>query len=96
LFFVPVPATEGAKNPVNEFTPGPEYVPFRKFPFKLDSLALTVVIYPKQEVKVTVGASVPLIMISVELAGFPVTTLRSEVMIHLTLSLFAGFISEGM
>jgi hypothetical protein len=53
-------------------------------------LALTVVMVSKHEVKVTIGARVPLIMISDELAGLPVTQFRLEVMIHLTLSLFAG------
>jgi hypothetical protein len=53
-------------------------------------LALTVVIVSKHEVKVTIGASVPLMMISAELAGFPVTQAKLEVITQRTLSPFAG------
>jgi len=40
----------------------------------------------KQEVNVTIGARVPLIMILAELAGLPVTQFRFDVIIHRTLS----------
>jgi hypothetical protein len=53
-------------------------------------LALTVVMVSKQEVKVTIGASVALMIISAELAGLPVIQTRLEVITHRTLSLFAG------
>ena len=59
-------------------------------PLSLIGFALIVVIVSKQEVKVTIGASVPLMMIFDELAGLPVTQLRLDVITHRTLSLFAG------
>ena len=44
----------------------------------------------KQEVKVTVGDRVPLIIISRELAGLLVTQVKLEVMTHRTLSPLFG------
>ena len=44
----------------------------------------------KQLVNVTFGAARSLMMIMAELAGFPVTQFRFEVMIHRTLSPAAG------
>jgi hypothetical protein len=86
-----MPAVAGVKIPVRELTPGPEYVPPNGIPpLSLIGLALMVVIVSKQEMKVTIGAKVPLMMIFVELAGLPVTQLRFEVMIQRTLSLLAG------
>jgi hypothetical protein len=55
-------------------------------PFNFIGLAFTVVMVSKQEINVTCDASVPLMMISKELAGFPVTQFKLEVMTHLTLS----------
>ena len=52
--------------------------------------ALSVVTLSKQRVKVTMGASVPLRMILLDVAGFPDTQLRLEVITHRTLSLFNG------
>ena len=52
--------------------------------------ALIVVIVSKQDVNVTIGANVPLMMIFDELAGLPVTQVRLEVMMQRTLSLLAG------
>ena len=49
-------------------------------------LALMVVIVSKQDVKVTIGANVPLMMIFAELAGLPVAQLRFEAITHRTLS----------
>lgn len=91
MIFVPTPATAGVKVPVPEFTPGPEYVPPSGIPpFNLMGFALTVVMVSKQAAKETLGASIPLRMIFGELAGFPVTQLKLEVMIHRTLSPLAG------
>ena len=88
---VPTPASAGVKTPVNELTPGPEYVPPNGIPpLNLIGLALIVVMVSKHEVKVTVGARFPLMMILPELAGFPVTQDRFDVMTQRTLSLFAG------
>ena len=53
-------------------------------------LALTVVIESKHAVKVTIGASVPLMMMSVEPAGLLVTQFRFEVITQRMLSPFAG------
>jgi hypothetical protein len=53
-------------------------------------LALTVVMVSKHAVKVTIGARVPLMMISDELAGLFVTQPRLEVITHRTLSPFEG------
>ena len=53
-------------------------------------LALMLVIVSKQDVKETIGANVPLIMVFAELAGLPVTQDRLEVMMQRMLSLLAG------
>ena len=91
IVFVPIPAAEGVNTPVAEFTPGPEYVPFKGIPpFSLMGFALIVVSVSKQEEKVTIGANVPLMMIFNELAGLPVTQFKFEVMMQRTLSLFIG------
>ena len=50
----------------------------------------TVVIVSKHEVKVTIGAKVPLMMIFAELAGLPVTQARFDVMTQRTLSPATG------
>ena len=52
--------------------------------------ALIVVIVSKHEVKVTVGAKDPLMMILAELTGLPVTQARFDVMTQRTLSSLAG------
>ena len=88
---VPTPASAGVKTPVNELTPGPEYVPPNGIPpLSFIGFALIVVMVSKHEVKVTVGARFPLMMILFELAGFPVTQLRLEVITQRTLSLLTG------
>jgi hypothetical protein len=82
-----MPAAAGVKMPVSELTPGPEYVPPNGIPpLSLIGFALIVVIVSKHEVKVTIGAKVPLMMIFDELAGLPVTQLRFDVMTQRTLS----------
>ena len=53
-------------------------------------LALMVVMVSKHAVKVMIGANVPLIIISGELAGLPVTQLKFEVITQRTLSLLTG------
>ena len=79
------------KTLVIELTPGPEYVPPRGIqPLSLMGLALMVVMVSKHEVKVTIGARFPFIMIPAELAGFPVAQFKLEVSMQRTLSLFAG------
>ena len=89
IVFVPIPAVAGLK--VFADTPGPEYVPFNGMPpFNLMGLAFIVVILSKQNVNVTIGASVPLMMILFEVAGLPDTQFRFEVITHHTLSLLAG------
>jgi hypothetical protein len=91
MILVPVPAVDGVKTPVGEFTPGPEYIPPNGMPpLSLKGFAFTDVIVSKQDVKVTIGARVPLIMIFAELAGLPVTQARFDVITHRTLSPFAG------
>jgi hypothetical protein len=60
-------------------------------PFSFIGLALKVVMVSKQEAKVTIGASVPLMIISIELDGLFVTQLRFEVITHLTLSPLFGW-----
>ena len=91
MVFVPTPAVAGVKIPVRELTPGPEYVPPNGIPpLSLIGFAFTAVIVSKQEVKVTIGAKVPLMMIFAELAGLPVTQLRLEVITHRTLSPSTG------
>ena len=91
IVFAPVPAADGVKIPVSELTPGPEYVPPKGIPpFNLIGLAMIEVIVSKQDVNVTIGASVPLIMIFAELAGLPVTQFRFDVIIQRTLSPSAG------
>ena len=91
IIFVPVPAREGVKMPVNEFTPGPEKVPPNGIPpLSLMGFALIVVIVSKQDVNVTIGANVPLMIIFAELAGLPVTQERFDVMIHRMLSPLSG------
>jgi hypothetical protein len=59
-------------------------------PLSFIGLAFTVVMVSKQDVKLTVGASVPLMIISIELAGLLVTQFKFEVMTHLTLSPLFG------
>ena len=59
-------------------------------PLSLKGLAFTDVIVSKQDVKVTIGARVPLIMIFAELAGLLVTQARFDVITQRTLSPFAG------
>ena len=50
----------------------------------------------KQDVNVTGGASVPLRMILLEVAGFPETQGRIEVITHLTLSPSCGlYVNTG-
>ena len=56
----------------------------------MNGLAPIVVTVSKHEVKLTIGARVPLMMIFAELAGLPVTQLKFEVMMQRTLSLFIG------
>jgi hypothetical protein len=56
----------------------------------LIGFALIVVIVSKQDVKETIGANVPLMMIFAELAGLPVTQLRFDVMTQRMLSLLIG------
>ena len=76
---------------VIEFTPGPEKVPPNGIPpLSLMGFALIVVIVSKQDVNVTIGANVPLMMIFGELAGLPVTQERFDVIIHRMLSLGIG------
>jgi hypothetical protein len=53
-------------------------------------LAFIAVIVSKQEVKVTTEAKVPLMMISAELAGLPVTQAMLEVITQRMLSPLAG------
>ena len=59
-------------------------------PLSLKGFAFTDVIVSKQEVNVTIGARVPLIIIFAELAGLAVTQARFDVITHRTLSPFAG------
>lgn len=77
--------------PVAGLTPGPENVPPNGVPpLSLKGLALIVVTESKQVMKLTFGASEPVMMIVPELAGLNVTQLRFEVITHLMLSLLAG------
>jgi hypothetical protein len=86
-----MPAVAGVKIPVRELTPGPEYVPPNGIPpLSLIGFALTVVIVSKHEVKVTIGAKEPFMMIFDELAGLPVTQSRFDVITQRTLSPPAG------
>ena len=59
-------------------------------PFNLMGLALTVVMVSKQVKNDTIGARVPLRMISFDKAGFPDTHARLEVIKHVTLSPVTG------
>jgi hypothetical protein len=91
MVLVPVPAVDGVKMPVSEFTPGPEYVPPRGIPpLRRIGLAVIVVIVSKQVEKDTAGASDPDRLIVFELAGFPVTQESEEFKMHRTLSPLAG------
>jgi hypothetical protein len=85
--FTPVPATEGLKYPVNEFTPGPEYVPPRGMPpFSLNGWALRLVTVSWQTEKLTEGVGVRIIVIVLERAGLPCGQLMSEVSVQFTWS----------
>ena len=91
MVFNPVPAIDGVNTPVTGLTPGPEKVPPSGVPpFSLKGLAPIVVIVSKQVVKVTFGASEPIMMILPELAGLDVTQFKFDVMTQRTLSLLAG------
>ena len=59
-------------------------------PLSLIGLAFKVVIVSKHEVKVTIGANVPLMIISIELAGLFVTQLKFEVITQRILSPLFG------
>ena len=87
----PGPATEGVNVPVRELMPDPEEGPPNGSPpLSLKALALAVVTVSKHEAKLTIGARVPLMTIFAEVAGLPVTQLRLEVRMQLTVSLLAG------
>ena len=87
MVFTPVPATEGLKYPVNELTPGPEYVPPRGMPpLSLKGWALRLVTVSWQTEKLTEGEGERIIVIALERAGLPCGQVISEERVQLTWS----------
>ena len=87
MVFVPMPAVEGVKVLVPEFTPGPEYVPPNGIPpLSMKGVAETMVILSKQRVKKTAGAGRVVITILFDEAGLFAGQMKFEVSTQLILS----------
>ena len=91
MVLIPVPASDGLKEPSNEFTPAPEYIPPGGMPpFSKKGLAFKMVTVSKQEVNETKGRDLAAIDTGLLAAGFPVAQVSLDVKTQRMLSLFTG------